>query len=109
VDDLIIVPAKDQFDLQAELHRQIRDSLDEVVNTFDIHYNEILSQLDGSQAKQIGSYQEWWQKLRECLLQHATLHEQFAQNLEIARQNYSESEQQMVHALQSTQSDIAPL
>ena len=108
MDDLIVVPAKDQFELQAGLHRQIRDGLDEVVNTFDIHYNTILSQLDSSQARQIEGYQEWWQKLRACLLQHVTLHDQFAQNLEIARQNYSESEQKMVHALQSTQSDIAP-
>ena len=108
MDDLIVVPAKDRFDQQAGVHRQIRDSLHEVVSTFEVHHNTILSQLDGSQARQVESYQEWWQKLKASLLQQATLHDQFAQNLEIARENYSESEQQMVHALQTTQSDIAP-
>ncbi len=92
MNELLVVPLKDQFDRQAGVHRQIRDSLYEVVSTFDIHYDTILSQLDSSQAGQIASYQEWWQTFKTCLLQHATLHDQFAQHLEISQQNYHEND-----------------
>ncbi len=102
MNELLVVPSKDQFDRQAGVHRQIRDSLHEVVSTFDVHYDTILSQLDRSQTNQVESYQEWWQKLKTCLLQRATLHDQFAQHLEVAQQNYQENEQQIVSSMQTS-------
>ena len=108
MNELLVVPSKDQFDRQAGVHRQIRDSLHEVVSTFDVHYDTILSQLDSSQASQIKSYQQWWQKLKTSLLQQATLHDQFAQHLEIAQHNYQENEQQIVTSLQTSPTPSQP-
>ena len=102
MNELLVVPSKDQFDLQAGVHRQIRDHLREVVSTFDVHHATILSQLDSSQAGQIENYQQWWQKFKTHLLQQATLHDQFAQHLETAQQNYQENEQQIVNTLQTS-------
>jgi hypothetical protein len=81
------------------MHRQIRDHLHKVVRTFDAHHTTILSKLASSQARQVESYQEWWQKFKTCLLQQATLHDQFAQHLEIAQQSYQENEQQIVSSM----------
>ena len=103
MNELLVVPSKDQFDIQAKLHREICDRLHEVVSTFDVHHTTILSQLDSSQPGQVESYQQWWQKLKTALLQHATLHDQFAQHLEVAQQNYQENEQQIVNSLQTGQ------
>ena len=102
MNELLVVPSKDQFEIQAKLHREICDRLHEVVSTFDVHHSTILSQLDTSQPGQVESYQHWWQKLKMCLLQHATLHEQFAQHLETAQQNYQENEQQIASSLQTS-------
>jgi hypothetical protein len=99
--DLIVVPSKDQFDLQTRLHRQVRNSLYEVVGMFDIHHDTILSQLDSAQTSQIENYRQWWQTLRSFLLQQATLHDEFAQHLEMARQSYHIHEQQVVSSLQT--------
>ena len=100
MDEYLVVPPKEHFDIQVKLHRQIRDHLREVVSTFDIHHGTILSQLDSSQPNQVENYQQWWQKLRIGLLQHATLHDQFAQHLETAQQNYQENEQYIANSLQ---------
>ena len=100
--DLLVVPSKDQFDRQATLHRQIRDSLHEVVSTFDVHHETILSQLDSSQPNQVEHYQQWWQTFRGHLLQHATLHAEFAQHLVTAQQDYQSTEQQITNSLQTS-------
>jgi len=104
----IVVPAKDQFDQQAKLHRQIRDSLHEVVSTFDVHHETILSQLDSSQANQVEQYQQWWQTFRGHLVQHATLHDELAQHLIAAQQEYQSTEQQITNALQTDPTPSTP-
>lgn len=48
----------DQFSQQAQLHHKISYSLKEVVSSFDIHHDNIISQLDSSLQE---SYREWWQ------------------------------------------------
>ena len=81
----LAVPQRDQFILQARLHSQIRDSLNEIVRSFEIHHDTILSQLDASQTTPYG---EWWQKL--------------GKNLITASEDYQATDQNVAQSIQET-------
>ena len=95
----LAVPQRDQFILQARLHSQIRDSLNEIVRSFEIHHDTILSQLDASQTT---PYSEWWQKLKPQLMHQADLHNQLGKNLITASEDYQATDQNVAQSIQET-------
>lgn len=83
------IPPQDRFATQAQIHLDIRDSLQEFVTRFNVHHDEIVSKLDLKQAAQ---FSQWWDNLRTCFNQHADLHDQLALHLQNAGQSYYQLE-----------------
>ena len=93
------ITSLDQFTEQARLHSQIRDHFQQIVSSFDTHYNEIVSTLTDSQ---ITAYTQWWQTRRKELLAHADFHDQFAHHLATAKTSYETTDQIVAHTIQAT-------
>lgn len=99
-----IVPEADQFSTQANIHHQVRDSLKEIVSSFDVHHNTIFTLLNSSQTEHYGS---WWQTLKTYLLNQADLHDQLGKNLLTAGGNYHTTDQNVAKSFQGT--DTSPV
>ena len=92
-----VLARPNQFSQQAQLHHKIRDSLKEVVSSFDVHHDNIVSQLDSSYQE---GYRKWWQNLRKYLLNHAELHDQMGNNLKTAGGNFDTVDEDIAKYMQ---------
>lgn len=90
--DGIKIPPLEEFMAQMQLHYQVRDGLHELVSDFETHQQEISAKLN---TDQIGHYEQWWQNLRTCILQQATLHDQLGQSLKDAGYRYHDTDHQV--------------
>jgi hypothetical protein len=101
----LIVPQDDNFSRQAKVHHQIRDSLNEIVSSFDVHHDTILNQLDSSQ---IGHYSDWWQIVKTYLLNQADLHDQLGKHLITAQGNYQTADLDIANVFHGFQEKNTP-
>jgi hypothetical protein len=93
---IIKVPASDHFSQQAQLHYQVRDGINDLIDDFSRHHDTILSQLDSSQVEH---YRTWWQNLKTYLSNQATLHDQLGQHLITAGEHYHTLDQNITTAM----------
>lgn len=83
----------DALDQQAKLHQQFSDAFQNIISSFTIHHETILSHLPADHSEQ---YRQWWNDFKGYLQQHVELHNQLNLYLQQAKAAYTSNEQQLV-------------
>jgi len=89
-DHTFMITSLSQFDRQAKCHHDIRDHLYTMVGQFELQHQEnIASKLD---SQYVGSYNSWWNNMKNTLIKQAQLHDYLGNQLIAAKTAYGSTD-----------------